>query len=336
MLFGAVIVVVLLAWHGQPLFAHCGYSKASRRMSEFKSESRLSVVFASRTAGKCRERALVLQALDISHFVFELEGRYVLAVRPEQAAEASEQIGLYESENRGWPPQLAQLPRVSNGAIGIMLYATILVLVFLMDNAGAFGQDWHLAGRIDGRLMRSGEWLRSVTALTLHGDIAHLAGNVVVGAVFGLFAGQLLGQGLGWWLILLAGASGNIVNVMLQHGSHRAVGASTAVFAALGLLTAYTWMHRNDRRFKLAYRIAPLISGGVLLAYLGTGDARTDIVAHLTGFAAGIGAGALASLRLAPWRDSLRAQRWLAIATVSLVAFAWLMQLGTATVVVPA
>lgn len=305
-------------------------------MGEFKSTDPLSVIYTSRAVAQCRERALVLQALDIPHYVFELEDRFVLAVGAEFATPAREQLRLYERENRGWPPQLAQMPRRSDGALGVMLYATILIVVFMMDNAGAFAQDWHLAGRIDGRLMRAGEWLRSVTALTLHGDIAHLAGNVVFGSAFGLFVGQLLGQGLGWSLILGAGAAGNVINVLVQHGSHRAVGASTAVFAALGVLTAYTWMHRNDRRFALAYRIAPLVSGAVLLAYLGTGDARTDIVAHLTGFGAGLGAGAGASLYLERWRDSPRAQRRLGSATMLLVALAWLVQLGGMHTVVPA
>lgn len=297
-------------------------------MSDFKPEPSYEVVFQSRTAQPCRERALVLQALDIPHQVLQLDYRFVLAVPADGAATAREQIDLYESENHGWPPQLVRLPHMSNGAIGVMCYATVLIVIYMMDTAAALGHDWHSAGRVDGRLMRGGEWFRAVTALTLHGDLTHLAGNVVFGAVFGLFAGQLLGQGLGWALIVAAGALGNVVNVLLQHGSHRAVGASTAVFAALGLLTAYTFMHRRDRRFQLAHRIAPLVSGAVLLAYLGTGDARTDIVAHLTGFAAGLGAGVVAALYLNDWRTSLPVQGRLAWATLVTIALAWWVQLN--------
>lgn len=299
-------------------------------MTEFKSDEVWEAVYASRSDRRCRDRALVLQALDIPYRLVRLDDRWVLAVAARDAHSAREQLGLYEHENRGWPPRLGQMPQVSNGAIGAMVFATLLIVTYLMDHARAFGFDWHLAGRVDGRLMRAGEWLRSITALTLHGDVAHLAGNIVFGAIFGLFAGQLLGQGLAWSLIVAAGATGNVVNVLLQHGSHRAVGASTAVFAALGLLTAYTFMHRRDRRFQLAYRVAPLISGAVLLAYLGTGDARTDIVAHLTGFAAGLGAGVLASQRWQKVLDAALLQRRLAALTLIAIAVAWTVQLTLA------
>lgn len=291
-------------------------------------QRKLCSVYETRSPQACRERALVLQAINIPYELLELDGLLVLAVDAEVAEEARKQLSLYEKENRGWPPVLSQMPRVSSGVIGAMCYATLLVVMHWMVNASALGFDWYVDGRVDGRLMRGGEWWRAVTALMLHADAAHLLGNVVIGAVFGLFAAQLLGQGLAWSLILAGGTFGNIVNVLLQHPIHRAVGASTAVFAALGLLTAYTWMHRRDARFKAAFRIAPLISGVVLLAYLGTGDARTDIVAHLTGFGCGMLGGVFAAQLPPGWiNDSGRQQR-LGIGTAFACGIAWILALG--------
>ncbi len=287
----------------------------------------MSVVFESRSLPACRERALVLQAVGIAHEIIELDRWLALVVDAGEAARAREELRLYEQENHGWPPQLARMPTVSNGIIGILVYAALLIVIHLMSHAGAFGQDWLAAGRVDGRLMLSGEWLRSVTALTLHADLPHLAGNLFFGAIFGLFSAQLLGQGLAWTLILGGGVLGNITNVLIQHPSHRAVGASTAVFAALGVLTAYTWMHRRDSRFHLAYRSAPLISGLVLLAYLGTGDARTDIVAHLTGFAWGTAGGVAAAHWPAITRFAESRQLLLGTAAFGVVLLAWLARL---------
>ena len=44
---------------------------------------------------------------------------------------------------------------------------------------------------------RFGIW-RAVTALTLHSDLAHLAGNAFFGGVFGVLLAQILGGGLAW------------------------------------------------------------------------------------------------------------------------------------------
>ena len=40
-----------------------------------------------------------------------------------------------------------------------------------------FGQNWFDAGRVDGELIRGGEWWRTITALTLHSGARHLVGK---------------------------------------------------------------------------------------------------------------------------------------------------------------
>ena len=74
------------------------------------------------------------------------------------------------------------------------------------------------------------------------------------------------------------------------------------------------------------YRVGPIVGGVALLMFTGTGDANTDIGAHLMGFLAGLAAGML----LAPVRARLtdrRLQFTSAAAAVTCVVAAWLAAL---------
>ena len=118
--------------------------------------------------------------------------------------------------------------------------------------------------------------------------LAHLTANLVFGAAFGYFAGQLFGTGLAWAGILLGGSLGNYLSAWLQGPGHRSIGASTAIFAALGLLSAFTWRRWRRPGEKLLKRWSPIFAGIALLAYTGAGGERTDVLAHLTGFVCGL------------------------------------------------
>ena len=113
------------------------------------------------------------------------------------------------------------------------------------------------------------------------------------------------------------------MNALLQAAEHRAVGASTAVFAALGLLSAYVWRRGYLRTLSWPRRLAPVVAGIALLAYTGTGDENTDVVAHLTGFACGFALGLVYGQRPQPVSPGHRLQ-WLTggVACV-LVAMSW-------------
>jgi rhomboid protease GluP len=121
------------------------------------------------------------------------------------------------------------------------------------------------AGRVT-----SGEWWRTVTALTLHVDLAHLGANLVFGALFGLLAGQALGGGVAWLLIVMAGALGNFANAWLQLPEHISIGASTAVFSALGLIVVHA-VRPDAASREPVRRWSPVVGGVLLLAFLGVG-----------------------------------------------------------------
>lgn len=283
------------------------------------------LVFESRTRRACQEMALVLQALDIDATIVAVHD-YQLFVGPADADRARAELDAYLVEtSRPSPPPGPPVPRHSSGVAGVIAYVVVLLVFAYWQSHRSFGVDWLGDGRLDAGLVVSGEWWRSVTALTLHLDLPHLAANLVFGAVFGLFAAQMLGTGLAWFSILFGGALGNILNAWLQPASHRAIGASTAIFAALGLLAAFTWRRWRRGDETRLRRWAPILAGVALLAYTGTGDENTDIVAHLTGFASGVLLGVIYARvgdRLVP---GTRLQLVLAAATLAVLAGSWLL-----------
>ena len=243
-------------------------------------------IFRSIAAGPCFEHALVLEARGFDYELRADGSALEIAVAPEDAERARRELEEYRRENApvALPPRLHA---GEGGGAGVFGYLIAVLLITWLDEHATFARDWFQAGKMDGGLLRSGEWWRPITALTLHGDAAHLLGNLVFGGLFGYAAGQLLGSGVAWFSILLAGALGNALNAFLQAPAHTSVGASTAVFGALGIVSAYVVRHQRRFAGHWAQRWAALVAGAVLLTLLGVGDEHTDIVAHLTGFASG-------------------------------------------------
>jgi membrane associated rhomboid family serine protease len=283
-------------------------------------------VFRSFWRNACEERGFVLHAVGIESQVLWLGRAWILVVPAHVKAEALAQLAVYERENPPRRPAPDAEPLHRAAWAGSLAYAAIILLVGYLAGSFALGRDWLEAGALVAGPTRSGEWWRTVTALTLHLDVGHLIANLGFGAVFGLLAGQLLGAGVAWATVLAAAAAANLVNAFLQPATHSSVGASTAVFATLGLLAAYGWRRRHDAGERWAYRWAPLIAGVFLLAFTGAGGERTDVLAHLTGFATGV----LAGIAHATWRIPRGAAAQVIAAVVSLlvVAGAWVAALS--------
>lgn len=286
-----------------------------------------SVVFRSPRRRECQEHALVLDALDIPNLVADAPGPTAVLIVPATDAErARRELALYAAENRR-RPVLPPLAARGTGMAGALAYVAVLVTAFLVQARVAWGVDWLGAGGLDGRAVRAGEGWRVVTALTLHGDAGHLLANLAFGAFFGAFAGQYLGSGVAWLAILVAAAAGNGLDLLLLPASHRAIGASTAVFAALGLVAALMWQSARQST-GWARRYAPLVGAAVLLGYLGTGDARTDAVAHLTGFVAGIVTGVAFEVRQPRALRSMPVQVLAAATVFAVLAACWWLAVG--------
>ena len=282
--------------------------------------------FRTRTAAD--QHALVLTAMGIAcRLVRHDGGAIVLAVARDDAPRARRELAAYARENRRRSRPAAPLRGLGEGIDGAMAYSAILLFLHGASRRQTFGLDWWSAGVAQAGLIAGGEWWRTITALGLHADLGHLAGNLAFGSLLGLLLAQLQGAGLAWLAILLAGALGNALGVPFRPPDHTAVGASTAVFGALGLRAALAWRREGFLWRHGLRRWLPLAAGVMLLAYMGFGGERTDIGAHVAGFAVGgaLGAGlAHAGHRVPQGRD---AQRACGIAALALVALAWLLAL---------
>jgi membrane associated rhomboid family serine protease len=284
-------------------------------------------VFRSFWRNACEERGFVLHAVGIDSQVLWLGRAWALLVPAHSYAEALAQLEVYEREN---PPRRRAAPAEPlHGAAwtGSLAYAAIILLVGYLAGTFAFGRDWLGAGALVAGPTRAGEWWRAVTALTLHLDVGHLLANLGFGTVFGLLAGQLLGAGVAWATVLAAAGTANLVNAFIQPATHSSVGASTAVFATLGMLAAYAWRRRHGEGERWAYRWAPLIAGVFLLAFTGAGGERTDVLAHLTGFFTG----AIAGIAHGTWRVPRGAVAQVAATTAALAVITgtWVLALGS-------
>lgn len=258
----------------------------------------LAEVFRSFWRNECEERGFVLHAVGISSQLVWLGRAWALVVPATEQEAALTQLERYERENP--PRRQPAVPEPLHGGawLGSLAYAAVMLAVGYLAGSLALGADWLEAGALRAGPTRSGELWRAITALTLHLDVGHLLANLGFGTVFGLLAGQLLGPGIAWATVLAAAGAANLMNSFIQPATHSSVGASTAVFATLGLLAAYAWRRRRDQGDRWAYRWAPLIAGVILLGFTGAGGERTDVLAHLTGFAMGL----LAGVGHAAWR----------------------------------
>lgn len=286
-------------------------------------------VFASRRRHECHERGLVLDALGIPNAIVDGPVRSAVLLVPAHAADdARRELDHWQRENRPIAPVPAFRP-VDSGLPFAAGYVALLLAVFYGQVTDWQGVDFVAAGGLDGAAVRAGEWWRVVTALTLHGDAGHLIANLVFGVFFGVYAGQYLGSGAAALLTLAAAAVGNGLDAALLPPTHRAIGASTAVFACLGLVATWVWLTQTRRAVGWARRYAPLVGAGMLLAYIGTGGENTDVVAHLTGFAGGIGVALWAGHRRAPRLGGAALQPALGAAAAGLVLLAWVLAFGS-------
>ena len=265
---------------------------------------------------------LVLSSSGISHHVRKTENGWEIQVKDADDEKAIGAIQHYLQENPEAPKTQAPLyykyQRTYTG-----IWVSILLIAF------------HVAITISGRSdyfvktygssafhILHGELYRSVTSLMLHADPLHLMGNIAGIAIFGTAVCTVMGWGMGWLMILVTGMLGNLMNALLYESGHISVGASTAIFGAIGILSAHQFFKKFKQSGQKIKAFLPLASGLALLGILGSG-AHSDVMAHLFGFFAGIVLGGLYSLFVnRPIIKEYQAGSFLL--AICLLAMAWL------------
>lgn len=256
----------------------------------------LTTVFRSRRRRECDERLLVLTSVGVEGFVSLGEGEFLLQVDAADATQAARHLSQYEAENRAPPPPPPPPRLYPHAWIGCAAYVMVLVGVAWVLSNGLVRLDAFDQGVLDAARVQAGEWWRAWTALTLHLDGPHLAANLGAGMWFGYLAGRQMGVGTAWLLTVTGAALANLAEGLTGPPEHQAVGASTAVFAALGAMSAHSWRERLQLPQRWARRWGPLIAGVILLGWTGSAGEGTDLVAHVAGFTVGAALGALAAL----------------------------------------
>jgi len=276
---------------------------------------------------EARQLALVLLAVGIDCRMVEGDGGVALCVAAHHAEQARQQLDAYEQENLPEPASTHQARPALHGLGAALVYCMVLLFLFGADRRLSWSIDWSAIGAAQAGLIQDGAWWRTITALTLHADHSHLFANLIAGIGFSMLLAQVLGSGLAWLAILLAGALGNELNALLHPATHTAIGSSTAIFGALGILAGYTQRRHSAPWRSRIRRWVPLAAGSMLLAYLGFGGAQTDVGAHVAGFAVG----AVLGLVLGRWAQHLPqgrlAQLVYALLAGALLGLAWLLAL---------
>ena len=265
------------------------------------------------------EHALVLVAADIDCQLASRGWGVALRVAAWDAEAARQELAAYAEDNKAdLVPPIHRHP-ARDALTGVLAYWCVMIFMYIASNHDLFGADWFLVGDGQAGLILNGEWWRVITSLSLHANLGHIASNLIAGSLFGFFLAEILGSGIAWLMILLAGAAGNAVNALIQPASHTSIGASTAIFGAVGLLAVVAVRFRPRHRRWGLRRLAPIAAGIMLLAFLGIQGKNIDIGAHVAGFAAGCGLGAVVLLTgqpvPTPWQQAV-------YATVTAVLFA--------------
>lgn len=287
------------------------------------------------TRRQAREWGLVLQSMGIGFGLRYRGDGWVLQVPPEQRARALDALETYEQENENWPPpERADRPRHAPSAVVPTAFAVLAAFFALTTGPAASDSVWFQRGTADAQRLLGEPW-RMVTALTLHADAKHVLGNLISGGIFGAALSRRIGAGGALFAMVLGGMLGNVANALYHYAEgHYSIGASTAVFAAVGTLaTVQFTMDRarpKHRKRRVVEILGPIIGGFALLGALGSGGGvhggKTDLWAHLFGFLAGAGIGVVAGL-LERRRRGRTASSWpqvaLGAAGVAIVLGSW-------------
>jgi len=250
----------------------------------------LAEVGTYRTATEAFDHALVVLAAGGACWLVPENDRHRLLVEPGGLAAAREQLARYDRESTRWPPP--PLPHAFLGAKidwrAPLAWAALVLAAFWAQSR--WPQVTPL-GALDAQaFVQRVEWWRAATALFLHADADHVLANLSSGIFVFAAVGSILGRLRGWVLLVAASILSNATVALLSYPApYRSLGASTAVFAGLGLLTghAVAIVARADHPHRWRATFVPFAAGLTVLALYGAGGQNVDLGAHAVGFLIG-------------------------------------------------
>ena len=236
-----------------------------------------------------REYSLLLDSIGIGNNAVFRWNSWQIEVGLSDYEKARDEIKSYEASGR--------IEKISNKFAHIRFqkvdWIQLMLTLALLAAFHVFIYEFdHLelikAGRSSAAAITEGEFFRAVTALTLHGDYKHLFSNIVFGGIVLWALSTMTGTGTALLFALFTGFAGNLMNAFFYGSAHNSIGASTSVFGVIGVLAGLQFF--DSFREKKLGRWIPFGVALGLLAMLGSSE-KSDVLAHLFGFVAGLPAG---------------------------------------------
>ncbi len=276
------------------------------------------------TFRQVRDDSLVLLSQGIEHrLVRSEEGPFQIFVVPEMEAAARLQLELYHREN---PPKEENPPiplSFSLQPLWVLLAPILVTLLQFTDKINL-----HSEGVSDAAKVLKGEWWRSLTAQTLHGDARHLASNLLCGyIVMNMITFRIPLLRLAPFIAVAAAVANLCVSATVQT-DFRSLGFSTFVFAAIGCLSVIEFRLMPKESHGMLRRFAPLCGAASLAVFLGLGE-NADILGHAYGFVAGLFCGFIPKKKSLRWGTPLSSADGIGLLMYyGLYLLAWKLALG--------
>lgn len=276
------------------------------------------------TYRQIRDDSLVLLSQGIEHRLLRSEeGPFQIFIVPEFEAAARQQLDLYHREN---PPKEENPPiplSFSLQPLWVLLAPVIFTLIDFSDKLNLHGP-----GVSDAAKVLKGEWWRSLTAQTLHGDIRHLASNLLCGyIVMNMITFRIPLLRLAPFIAAAAAIANLCVSATVQT-DFRSLGFSSFVFAAIGCLAVIEFRLMPRESHGILRRFAPLCGAASLAVFLGLGE-NADILGHAYGFIAGLFCGFIPKKKSLRWGTPLSSADGLGLLMYyGLYLAAWKLALG--------
>lgn len=295
----------------------------------------LTVQIPARSRRQAMDWGLVLASQGLEPVIEQVpeDHGWALAISAQHHQKAIEAIRLYELENRRWPWRREVLQPGLLFDWGSLAWVALLGVFFWLSRVG----NLESVGIMDTLAISRGQWWRFFTAIWLHADPAHLAGNATIGFVLLDLTMARYGTGTGLLAAYVGGAAGNLIVWLLYAKPRLGLGASGMVMACLGLLAAHSFApafkiralrKRSGLDAKLSNPfLAGLAAAAMLFVLLGVSP-ESDVLTHGTSFLCGLALGGL-SLFVPRLPQRSRLSAFCGLAFVVLVALPWYLALRT-------
>ena len=254
----------------------------------------------------CLQWLAVLQSKAIPYKLDKFQKTWLLSLDEKYRDEALFFINEFEGEKTN--PSFYKPPTPLNNSRYIAIIIPLILVGFYFITGPSIQN--HLLmqkGAADASLILNGALYRTITALFLHGDYNHLASNICCLSILLLSITKSIPTGITLFASLIAASAGNLLNALFYSHSHSSIGASTAVFAILGIFGGFITINKFKQSVKFDYAIIkPLLACLFILSLLGSGgfsfeeifqnpsiikQPDVDIMAHLFGLISGITTG---------------------------------------------